>query len=339
MNKKYLGILVLVCIILIGGVSQTFGQNIKIGEIEGSISDDGKNTISGSLVDQYAGTIPADQKVKTNIAGPVELTFFRRYTNASYVADGIGVRNTGRGTISLRMPRRVSLRDAWLYWMILNSTAGPHDNEITVNGERVVGSLIGTGLSPCWPSAISQTNARSYRANINSVLSDTGASGGDFGITIGGMSTVIKDGRSEFEVGGFSTPAAEYVGAIIVYSNPGTFVQIFNGYSVQEGGTATFTVPAGTNRFSSLIGDGQILGVTAFTKSVAYNAGVPTVLQQVTLNGVDPSITSKATNQGTLADTDTFSISTAGIGATLTWNLAGDCVSYEALVFSNAGLN
>ncbi len=333
MNKKINLVIFLVGAILIGTVVQTLGQNVKGQQderldaalIEESIANVDANNNAG-------GTAPP--AAIEQVPSPVSLRLFRSYTNSSYVADGTGVRNTGRGTISLRVPKNTVLRDAWLYWIILNTTAGPHDNEITVNGERVTGQLIGSGPSPCWDGT-----GFAYRANINSVLGDTELKGGDFGMTIGGMSTLFKDGRSPWEITA-GLPKAEYVGAVIVYFNPGTFVRIYDGYSEKSGGLANFVVPVGTNRYSSLIGDGQtFFGITPFTKLVNYSVG-PTVLQKVTLNGVDPSITSKATNQGSLADTDTFGPLPAAVtGTTLTWNLANDCVSFEALVFTNAGLN
>lgn len=329
MDKKINLVIFLVGAILIGAIVPTLGQNVG-----GDGADESSIPANTNANNNAGGAVGAATAEIEQVPSPVSLVDFRSYVNSSYVADGIGVRNTGRGTISLRVPKNTVLRDAWLYWIVLNTTAGPHDNEITVNGERVTGTLIGSGLSPCWDGT-----GFAYRANINSVLGDTELKGGDFGISIGGMSTLFKDGRSSWETLA-GLPKAEYVSAVIVYSNPGTFVRIYNGYSEKSGGLANFAVPAGTNRYSSLIGDGQtFFGITPFTKSVTYSVG-PTVLQKVTLNGVDPSIISKATTQGSLADTDTFGpLPPAVAGTTLTWNLANDCVSFEALVFTNAGLN
>lgn len=271
--------------------------------------------------------------IETNISN-VSLNLFRTYQNASYVAAGIGVRNTGRGTISLRLPHNTDLIDAWLYWKILNSTAGIHDNEITVNGIRVTGTQIGSGPSPCWAG-----NGSTYRANINSVVQSTD-DGRSSGFTIGGMSTLITDGRSPWDA--FSLPAAEDVGLIIVFNNTQTQnftdrVIIFDGYSEHNGGMTAFQVPEGTNMYSSIIGDGQVIGVQPYIKSVSFRdrpGVVPINLQNVTLNGVAPSITSRSTYQGSLSDVDTFILpSTALPGATLIWNLANDCVAYDALVF------
>ncbi len=150
---------------------------------------------------------------------------------------------------------------------------------------------------------------------------------------------MITDGKSPWDA--FSLPAAEDAAIVIVFKdprNPGSTVTIFDGYSEQSGGMNTFPVPAGTRMFSSIIGDGQVMGIIPFTKSVSFTnpTTAPTILQKVTLNGIDPSITSRATYQGSLSDTDTFILpSTAASGATLTWDLANDCVSYNALVFSS----
>ncbi len=331
MNKKEKLLMFVVGAILIGTISQTFG---KLSEDTGSISEDvdiGASTADTIVSASAAGGVPLTA-ISQLAANPVQLKLFKKYLNASYVADGIGVRNTGRGTISLRLPEKATLKDAWLYWMILNTTAGIHDNEISVNGIKVKGTLIGNGTSPCWSGS-----GFSYRANINAVLTTTGAlGGGAFGITIGDMNTAITSGPGQFE--GFSLPAAEYAGLVIVYfdpSNPASNVTIYNGYYEQSGGMAMFSVPVGTRIYSSLIGDGQ---VSFGQNSVNYtNAAVTTTLQKNTLAGADPSIMSRATIQGSLADTDTFvPPSPAGTGATLTWNQASDCLSYEALVFTSA---
>ncbi len=273
-------------------------------------------------------------------ASNVSLNLFKTYQNASYVTAGIGVRNTGRGIINLRVPDGTTLIDAWLYWKILNSTAGTHDNEITVNGIRVIGKQIGSGPSPCWAG-----NGFAYRANINSVIQSTD-DGRALGFNIGGMNTLITDGRSPWDA--FSLPAAEDVGLVIIFKdpqNPTSTVTIFDGYSEHSGGITIFNqVPVGTSMFSSIIGDGQVIGVQPYIKSVSFTRPVgPTevsvTLQNVTLNGVAPSIISKATYQGSLSDIDTFILpSTALPGATLKWNLANDCVAYDALVFQGSAL-
>jgi hypothetical protein len=277
------------------------------------------------------GGMISEDKVASIPTSAVSLPFFKSYFSANYVADGVGLRNTGRGTISLRVPSGSSIIDAWIYWKILNSASavGPYDKRITVNGVATTGSLIGSGISPCWSG-----NGYTYRANIKSILQQTFLTGGDYGITVGGVYTGIYDGRSPWDA--FSLPAAEDAEIVIVYSGTGT-VSIYNGYYEQSGGIATFGIPAGTAKFSSSIGDGQIFGITPYAKSVTYSVG-PTILQKVTLNGVDPSITSKATHRGSLSDTDTFILpgGSSPAGAFLTWNLANDCVAYDALIFSSA---
>ncbi len=291
------------------------------------------NAQSSEVASGAGGALP--ETVTSGVATPVNLTLFKNYRSANYVAAGIGVRNTGRGTISLRLPDNATLINAWLYWKILNTTAGIHDNEITVNRVRVTGQLIGQGPSPCWAGT-----GFTYRANIDPLIPPT-SNGQYMGFDIGGMMTSIIDGGSPWAPNGFSLPAAEDVELVIVFNdplNPTSTVTIFDGYDMQSGIT-TFNVPPMTNMYSSSIGDGQVVGVIPYTKSVNYANPPQAVspLQQVTLNGKDPSITSRATYQGSLSDTDTFILPTVAVpGATLTWNLANDCVAYDALVFSSA---
>jgi hypothetical protein len=332
MKHKKIYAILLIAIMALTLSYPVIAKDKSDGSIEEEATD--QEQAVATVVDSEQGKI-AENKVAAVPAATVNLPFFKTYTSANYVIEGIGARNTGRGTVNLRVPYGSSLIDAWVYWKVLNSPSavGPYDKRITVNGISKTGSLIGSGISPCWGPA--GTTGYTYRANIKQLLLDTYTTGGDYGITVGDVYTGITNGRSPFE--SFSLPAAEDVEIVIVYSGTGT-VTIYNGYYEQSGGIATFSVPTGSSKFSDSVGDGQILGITPYTKSLTYSLGiVPTVLQKVALNGIDSSITSKATHQGSLADTDTFILpgGPAPAGQTLTWNLANDCVSYDVLIFSS----
>ena len=256
------------------------------------------------------------------------------YSNANYVTAGIGARNNDRGTVELRVPSGTSLVDAWVYWQILDvATPNAQDYYATINGVRVKGALIGSGPSPCWSGS-----GYAFRANIKSILSATYVSGGANGITVGGLNGAIYTGPSPWT--SFSLPAAENANVVIIYSNAGSTVSIADGYVEISGGSASFSVPAGTTLFSSLISDGQVFGVSPYPKSLSYFDGSgTTLLQQTTVFGKDASLTSKATYQGSLSDTDTYILpSVAGSGAALTWALSSDCVVYQTLIFSNAAV-
>jgi hypothetical protein len=269
----------------------------------------------------------------------IGLPLFKTYTGQyGYVAAGIGVRNVARGTINVRVPFGVTLVDAWLYWTILDNSSNlnPLNNKIDVNGIRVHGDLIGSGISPCWLPDRGYT----YRGRINEVLWGTGgAAGGAFGLTVGGVSTSMAHGESPWrEVQ--KAPEAEYVGVVIVYQDttlPSGRIQIYNGYW-EGAGICTFSYvwPArtvGSTRFSSLSADGQ-MSANPFDKYLDFNG---TVIDKPVLNGYDPSIASRSAYEGSLADTDTYNLGTkvpmAGGATTITWNTQSDCICWAALVF------
>lgn len=340
MNKIKKLVVAVFCTLFIGIGAITFVQglgNTDQSATGDAVESDSPGDSGAPLDSSIGGGGVAPQQPVGSLASltSLNLSFFRFYESANYVAAGTGVRNTGMGTISLRVPKGATLIDAWVYWDILNTTAGPKDKNITVNGVKLSGTLIGSGISPCWPAP----TGFAYKANITLV---PGLSSGK--ITIAGVSSKIKDGSSPWDT--FMSPAADDVHAVLIFHDPknlGSTVTIFDGYSEFSGGLATFAVPAGTTMFTSLIGDGQVVGVVPpfgpFAKSVSYTPipGVTTTLQNVTLNGKDPSYTSRATYQGSLSDTDTFILAaTAPAGASLGWNLANDCVVFKAMVFSSA---
>lgn len=306
------------------------------------------SSMGGNTLQAQNGEMHGAMSFAPDSQAPVTLNTFKHYSGDkySYVTAGIGVRNTGRGTISLRLPLGTTLVDAWLYWMILDATTPFIGNvAIDINGIRVVGTLIGSGTSPCWPPPKGYT----YRASVTSMLTVAeGTSAISYGLEVGGMTSSLTTGVSPWAVAA-PVPMAEYVGLILVYKDPTlpgpSVVHILDGYYEQGGGAATFAYAwparaAGTSaRFSHLVGDGQEVGITPYTKAVDITVGaVTTILDHAhALNGNDPSITSKATNQGSLADTDTYNVGPlvplAGGATTITWTMANDCLSWAALVF------
>ena len=278
---------------------------------------------------------------------PIALTLYKTYTgHYGYVTAGIGVRNTGRGTISLVLPRGTSLTAAYLYWIILdNTTPNSNNNKIVINGILVTGTLIGSGPSPCWTPPKGYT----YRAWVYDQLSQAeGRYGTSYGLEVGGMRSNMTDGQSPWKTAG-GAPMAESVHLVLVYSDsaiPSSVIKIYNGYFESSGGTATFAYawPArasGTALFSHLTADGQATSVTPFAKSIDFTgptAITTTIDKANTLNGRDPSITSKATYEGSLADTNTYNVGSlvplAGGASAITYNLDGDCISWAAMIFA-----
>lgn len=323
MNKKLS--LLIVALIMTGAAVQVFGAIINNDESE-TVNEESVGQVLS--INQKGGSV----ENVSNATGNISLQWLTTYQSANYVADGIGLRNTGRGTINLRVPEGAIPMYAWLYWTILRPVSNLHDTEITVNGIRVVGKVIGSGPDPCW----NQTIGRTYKADVLSALQQTdfNVRGGAYGITIGGVSTGLTTGKDPWVTS--ISPLADNAAIVLVYStgNSTNWVKIYDGYYEQSGGLAKTSIPAGALKYTSITADGQVIGITPpYTKYVNFNM-FP--LQKVTLNGVDPSITSSGTINGSLSDSDTFILPYAAIsGNLLNYNLANDCIVWNALVYSN----
>jgi hypothetical protein len=279
----------------------------------------------------------------------LSLPLFRTYTGKyNYATAGIGVRNTGRGTISLTVPRSCSLTAAWLYWTIFDlATPNSNDARLTLNGILVTGTLIGTGPSTNWPPS---TTGYTYRALVNDQLTwAEGRYGISYGLEIGGMSSKIINGTSPF-LRYYAVPMAESVHLVLVYYDPSvtsSTIQIYNGYNAVAGGSATFSYawPArttGNARFSHLVADGQ-QNVGTLAKTVTLTTTTTTTIDAYsTLNGYDPSVTERSIEMGSLSDTKTYNVGTliplAGGASTITWNIPGDYDAWVGLVFAT-GVN
>ena len=279
-------------------------------------------------------------------ATPLNLTLVNSWVGKyNYATAGIGVRNTGRGTISLTVPKGCSYVAGYLFWTIFDlATPNPNDGRITVNGILVTGTLIQTGPATNWAPA---TTGYTYRAGLVDVLLNTeGAYGISYGLEIGGMSSKIINGTSPWL--NAAAPMAESVHLVLIYSDPSiasSTVRLYNGYQAIPGGSASFNYvwPArstGSARFSHLIADGQQQSLSPFSKSVTFTFGATTTTidDKSALNGHDPSLTAKATHQGSLSDTQTYNVgtlvTTAGGASTITWNLSNDYDAFVGLVFA-----
>ncbi len=132
-SRKIVLVLLVIAAALVGTVAQTFGQsgavddNTPVKSIDNIVKDTSSNT-PGAV-----GATTISTQIEQLQPSSVSLRLFKNYTQANYVAAGIGVRNTGRGTISLRLPDGATMIDTWLYWKILNTTAGVLDKETIVS--------------------------------------------------------------------------------------------------------------------------------------------------------------------------------------------------------------
>lgn len=107
------------------------------------------------------------------------------WTDAGYVAAGVGLRNQGTGSITVSgIPAGAVVQKAFLYWNVLNE-ADPL-GAIAVNGTRFGGIMIGRDETPCWPTRWSWA----YRADVTSSVTRDGA------YTISGYPTGTTSGAA-----------------------------------------------------------------------------------------------------------------------------------------------
>ncbi|MGH3118677.1 MAG: hypothetical protein ACRDQ2_16500 [Gaiellales bacterium] len=106
------------------------------------------------------------------------------WTDAGYVAAGIGLRNQGSGNVTVSgIPAGAVVQKALLYWNVLNESEPPR--AISVNQTPFAGTMIGRDEGPCWGTPWSWA----YRADVTSRVKSSGAytiSGYPTGTTSGG---------------------------------------------------------------------------------------------------------------------------------------------------------
>jgi len=260
-----------------------------------------------------------------------------------YVAAGMGLRDTGYGSINLRLPLSTTLVKALLFWDVLDATAaaaGTHSaNLIVLDGVRVSGTKIASGASPCW-GPTGEVNV-AYYADVTTIIGNSATGTEWLGNTISGAASGLTNGEDPWTTT-FTNPAMEGASLVFIYSVPGvtptTNVNIYGSAVEYSGGSvsfsATFPAHAATNAFvTPIIADGQKQGISQIPGQ-AFMMGVIT-LQNVTLNGADPSMQSLAQRKGSLWDSPTFDITaalaTGATTATFTISAQSDCQVWTGL--------
>lgn len=180
----------------------------------------------------------------------------------AHVANGIAMRNAGRGTIALRgIPAGSSVWKALLYWNLSNTVAvGAASDRAFFNGILVTGSKRADSLDPCWNMAGNHT----YRAEVTTSIPKVNPNG-DYEVVL--CSAVSTSGQNPWYPAEAQTTRIEGATLIVIYSNANTANNIlwvydtFNG-GMFSGGTGTFTLnhPAvgGNGVFTMTGADGQI---------------------------------------------------------------------------------
>ena len=186
----------------------------------------------------------------------------------SHVANGIGTRNTGHGTILLRgapvsngpsTPVR-----AFLYWsQIVNTATTPFTQVVNFNGNKGTGFRIGTGPNPCWGSG---QNLVAYRAPVLPYILP--GINGDYSVS--GLPSGNTTGEDPWNPTTFTFPLSEGASLVVLYTHSsvpaGTWTQIHHpiNFTTSVAGTFNYNhflnlpIQTAAMRHTRIGADGQV---------------------------------------------------------------------------------
>jgi len=166
--------------------------------------------------------------------------YFKKALNVNlkggYVAQGVGMRNRGSGTISIEaIPPGSTVVSALLYWAVIGPRYMPgyYYNKGMFNNHSIKGALLGTGDNPCWETEDSASwRIWSYRANVKRYINK----GGNGTYQLSGFASGYTDDSDPYTY--IAPPLLEGATLVIVYKNanmPLTRIQIYNGAATSLG--------------------------------------------------------------------------------------------------------
>lgn len=158
---------------------------------------------------------------------------YSKTLNGGYVAHGVGMRNTGYGTIVVDdIPGGAKVSKAYLFWALIGPTKLPGFSYTKgkINGSTITGSLVGIAANPNWyVVGYGYPPTLAYRADVTSKM----FKGGNGTYQLSGFASGITDGRDPWENDDIG-PLMEGATLVIVYSHsmaPKTTIKIYNGAS------------------------------------------------------------------------------------------------------------
>lgn len=254
-----------------------------------------------------------------------------------YVAAGVGMRNRGFGSIRIAgIPSGATVVRSYLYWTILNPTQTIAMPRGTVNGTNISGTLVGSGVDPCWGAG----SGWSYRADVTTLVRGNGTH------NLANFASGQRDAANPDTAS--ALPMAEGASLVVVYQKlatatsrayPLTRVQLYHGYQEEQGSGSTLlaswgfgaTSPVPEVRTTFIGGDGQ----SSFTEPMSTFNGVG--IPAADWDGTDPQAGARYPS-GNLWDTDTTSVgkfvSPGHTGATIRVTGGPDCLVWTAQVLS-----
>jgi hypothetical protein len=270
--------------------------------------------------------------------------YYSKTMKGGYVAKGVGMRDTGYGTIKISgISSGSTVVAAYLYWAIIGPSSMPGFNYAKgyINGAAITGKKVASSQSPCWADASGHyPPIWSYRADVKSKVNK--AVNGAYSLS--GFASGVTDGSDPWS-SLVTLPLLEGASLVIIYSNnnmPSTSFLIYNGAATLAGGVdnavrelhldipgVNAVAPTG---FSS----------TTFIGSGAYNSPSPTSFFSQTVGsgwqGSDPNGYTSSYSGGNLWDTMTVDlhslISPPESDFWFSSNLSFSCVTWVAQVLS-----
>lgn len=272
---------------------------------------------------QLTSATPLEQFFKTTICG-------------DYVAQGVGMRNFGSGVIDFTGNPDIlpgsTLEKAFLYWGVMPPPEGPSDATGKINGNAIIGTLIASPASPCWPPPIIEI----YRADVTAFTS----------IGVNNLTNFPSSSTGGENPQSVQTPPLlDGASLVLIFSNPNSTQKTI---IINDGGGASsttitdFTAPVTpVAKTSYIVADGQKLGTTDranFNNIIVAGPGTVTGIRPSdAFDGSDGSSAPNHSENG-LWDTLTIDVSpfvaSGDISATASINEGGDCLVYVAQVFS-----
>lgn len=239
-------------------------------------------------------------------------TAYQATLTGDYIADGIGLRGQTSGNIMLTgIPSGASVVKALLYWAYLDNGEDTSLHQLTMNGNAISGSLIGSGPDTCW----GRSNSFTYRSDVTSLV----AGNATYALTdVASGGNILAEGASLVVVYQLDSAPAKTI--IIDDGN----LSMPNGSSSGTASFGSFTAASPVSATTTfIVGDGQGFGSdTSFTGNA----------------GTIPFTNLFQANDGPLWDTDTFNVSSViGSGSdsgSANITITGDCLLWSAQAFS-----